>query len=92
MSDKDPRIGYRPESFLFLTLISTSIILFALAIIYQTQYGNRAVGLANQTYQRTTVCILSVTPAKRTDVYIQHCYDLAEKATGQKIYRYDIER
>lgn len=43
---------------------------------------NRRVGLENQFYARTVVCILSKTPAERTQAWIENCYDTAARETG----------
>lgn len=91
-TEKDPREHYKSPTLFFLTLVSSSIILFTLVLIYMTQFQNRSVALVNQTYQRATVCFLSVAPSKRTDQYIDKCYDQAEKETGQKVHRYTTDR
>lgn len=49
---------------------------------------NRQNGLVNQTYARIQVCILSVTPATRTNDYIKNCYVQAEQVTHQNVLRY----
>lgn len=43
---------------------------------------NRRIGLENQFYARTVVCILSKTPLDRTQEWIDNCYDTAARETG----------
>lgn len=46
------------------------------------------IGLENQAYNHTMVCIASVSPTQRTPDYVKSCYEKAEKHTGHKMVRY----
>ena len=49
-----------------------------------TQELNR-LGRENNTYHRTTACILSVPLANRTDSYISNCYTQAERENNIRV-------
>lgn len=80
------------DSLVLLKWVGTVLIVFVLIFILtglrslgEQSDRNHQTGLENNTYLRTTSCILSVPLEQRTDDYISNCYLRAEKASGVNV-------
>lgn len=76
------------RSDLILMIFMFALLDFGMAIIFNTQIGNRKIGQENRTYLHANACVISVSPTTRTPQYVKACYDQAEKETGVSVERY----